>query len=88
MRARVLHAAGQVFAERGFSAASLDQVAAAAGFTKGAVYSSFGSKDELFLALMDAEVARRVEEVEAALRTTTDLPGALAAVGADRKSVV
>ncbi|MGY5884405.1 TetR/AcrR family transcriptional regulator [Modestobacter lacusdianchii] len=82
VRARVLHAAGQVFAERGFSAASLDQVAAAAGFTKGAVYSSFGSKDELFLALMDAEVARRVEEVEAALRTTTDLPGALAAVGA------
>ena len=57
VRGRVLQAAGEVFAERGFAAASLDQVAAAAGFTKGAVYSNFGSKDELFLALMEAEVA-------------------------------
>jgi len=79
----VLQAAAQVFAERGFAAASLDQVAAAAGFTKGAVYSNFGSKDELFLALMADEVAGRVEVVEAALRQTSDLPGALAAVGAE-----
>jgi AcrR family transcriptional regulator len=83
VRTRVLRAAGEVFAERGFAGASLDQVAAAAGFTKGAVYSNFGSKDELFLALMTAEVARRVDVVEAALRTTSDLPGALAAVGAE-----
>jgi len=83
VRSRVLRAAGQVFAERGFTAATLDQVAAAAGFTKGAVYSNFGSKDELFLALMQAEVAARVEAVEEALRRTTDLPGALAAVGAE-----
>ena len=83
VRARVLEAAGQVFAERGFAAASLDQVAAAAGFTKGAVYSNFGSKDELFLALMAEEGARRVAAVEAALARTTDLPGALAAVGAE-----
>src|SRR4051794_38058500 len=83
VRARVLQAAGEVFAERGFAAASLDQVAAAAGFTKGAVYSNFGSKDELFLALMTDEVARRVEVVEAALRETTDLADALAAVGTE-----
>jgi AcrR family transcriptional regulator len=83
VRARVLRAAGEVFAERGFAAASLDQVAAAAGFTKGAVYSNFGSKDELFLALMTAEVARRVDAVETALRGTVDLPGALAAVGTE-----
>jgi AcrR family transcriptional regulator len=83
VRSRVLQAAGEVFAERGFAAASLDQVAAAAGFTKGAVYSNFGSKDELFLALMEDEAARRVEVVEAALRTTGDLAGALAAVGAE-----
>lgn len=79
----MLQAAAGVFAERGFAAASLDQVAAAAGFTKGAVYSSFRSKDDLFLALMEAEAARRVEVVEAALRTTDDLAGALAAVGAE-----
>jgi AcrR family transcriptional regulator len=83
VRSRVLQAAGAVFAERGFAAASLDQVAAAAGFTKGAVYSNFGSKDELFLALMEEEAARRVEVVEATLRTTGDLAGALAAVGTE-----
>ena len=81
VRARILQAAGAVFAERGFAGASLDQVAAAAGFTKGAVYSNFASKDELFLALMTEEVARRVDLVEAALARTADLPGALAAVG-------
>jgi AcrR family transcriptional regulator len=83
VRSRVLQAAGAVFAERGFAAASLDQVAAAAGFTKGAVYSNFGSKDELFLALMKEEAARRVQVVETTLRTTSDLAGALAAVGAE-----
>jgi AcrR family transcriptional regulator len=83
VRTRVLQAAAEVFAERGFSGASLDQVAASAGFTKGAVYSNFASKDELFLALMTDQVARRVAAVEAALEQTTDLPGALAAVGAE-----
>jgi AcrR family transcriptional regulator len=80
VRSRVLQAAGEVFAERGFAAASLDQVAAAAGFTKGAVYSSFASKDELFLALMAEEVQRRVDGIEAALQAAPDLTAALAAV--------
>jgi AcrR family transcriptional regulator len=83
VRSRVLQAAGEVFAERGFAAASMDQVAAAAGFTKGAVYSNFASKDELFLALMAEEVQRRVDGVSAALQTATDLPAALAAVNAE-----
>ena len=51
-RARLLQAAGEVFARRGYDRASLDEVAAAAGLTKGAVYSSFAGKDELFYALM------------------------------------
>ena len=83
VRARVLQAAAEVFAERGFAGASLDQVAAAAGFTKGAVYSNFAGKDELFLALMADEATRRVDAVEEAMRTTTDLPGVLAAVSAE-----
>jgi AcrR family transcriptional regulator len=57
-RARLLQAAGEVFADRGYDRASLDDVAAAAGLTKGAVYSSFASKDELFYALM----AERIDE--------------------------
>lgn len=52
-RADLLEAAVSVFAERGYHGASVDQVADAAGFTKGAVYSNFSSKEELFLALFD-----------------------------------
>ncbi|HEV3352745.1 MAG TPA: TetR/AcrR family transcriptional regulator [Acidimicrobiales bacterium] len=51
-RSHLLAAAAQVFAEKGFHAATLDQIADAAGFSKGAVYSNFASKDELFLALI------------------------------------
>jgi len=49
-----------VFTERGYDRASLEQVAALAGFSKGAVYSNFASKDELFLALMDQQVRARI----------------------------
>jgi AcrR family transcriptional regulator len=59
VRTRVLDAAAKVFADRGFAEASIDDIAAAAGFTKGAVYSNFASKDELFFALMDQQIAVR-----------------------------
>jgi len=84
-RARLLKAAGEVFAERGYDRASLDDVVAAAGLTKGAVYSSFASKDELFYALMRERIGERLELVaEAAERQSTvedvtrDAGGALA----------
>lgn len=83
VRTRVLEAAAAVVAERGLAGATLDQVAATAGFTKGAVYSNFASKDELFLALLQAQVSARVEGVERALRGAPDLPAALAAAGRD-----
>ena len=57
-RQSLLEAAARVFAERGFHGATLDDVAAAAGFTKGAVYSNFKSKDDLFLALLEHHVAQ------------------------------
>jgi AcrR family transcriptional regulator len=50
----LLQAAAQVFAERGYHAASIDEVAAAAGYTKGAVYSNFKNKEDLFLALIES----------------------------------
>jgi TetR/AcrR family acrAB operon transcriptional repressor len=53
-RSRILEAAGQVFARKGFRAASLDEVAAAAGLTKGAIYWHFRSKNDLFFALVEA----------------------------------
>lgn len=52
-RQRLLDAAFSVFSERGYHAASIDSIAEEAGFSKGAVYSNFASKEELFLALLD-----------------------------------
>ena len=52
-RAQLIDAAAAVFARRGFVAASLDEVAEETGLTKGAVYSNFDSKQELFQAVID-----------------------------------
>ncbi|MFI6740958.1 TetR/AcrR family transcriptional regulator [Nonomuraea sp. NPDC050451] len=51
-RLKLLQAAEKVFAERGIHGASLDEVAASAGLTKGAVYSNFDGKEDLLLAVM------------------------------------
>jgi AcrR family transcriptional regulator len=51
-RLKLLEAAEKVFAERGVQGASLDEVAAEAGLTKGAVYSNFDGKEDLLLAVM------------------------------------
>jgi len=64
-RARLLDAAGPVFARRGFHAATIDEVADAAGYTKGAVYSNFANKDDLVLALLDQRMAAQLQQVEA-----------------------
>lgn len=58
-RQHLLDAAAIVFTRNGFHGSTLDEVATTAGFTKGAVYSNFKSKDELFLALLDERVERR-----------------------------
>lgn len=52
-RERLLDAAEVVFARDGYAGATLDEVAAAAGLTKGAVYSNFDSKEDMFFALID-----------------------------------
>jgi AcrR family transcriptional regulator len=52
-RTRLLEAAGLVFARKGVAEASLDDIAAEAGLTKGAVYSNFASKEDLINALLD-----------------------------------
>jgi len=57
-RELLLDAAIDVFAEKGYHGASLDDVADAAGFTKGAVYSNFTRKSDLFRALLERETAR------------------------------
>jgi AcrR family transcriptional regulator len=61
-RALLLAAARRVFLERGYFAATLDQIADEAGFSKGAVYSRFASKAEMFLALLEDRIAERAAQ--------------------------
>jgi len=65
-RRRLLDAARRVFLRRGFAGASLDMVVREAGLTKGAVYSRFRSKADLFLALLDERITGRIAEMGAA----------------------
>ncbi|MGI5206655.1 TetR/AcrR family transcriptional regulator [Spirillospora sp. CA-108201] len=58
-RAALLAAAERLWAERGIHGASLDDIAAAAGLTKGAVYSNFAGKTDLLLALMERITSSR-----------------------------
>jgi AcrR family transcriptional regulator len=67
-RQHLLEAAAIVFARDGFQGSSLDEIAATAGFTKGAVYSNFKSKDDLFLAVLE----QRFERAHAAIRGALD----------------
>jgi AcrR family transcriptional regulator len=62
-RAALVDAAAKVFVERGFGGASVEAIAAEAGYTRGAFYSNFASKEELFVALLQErgfELARSV----------------------------
>ena len=52
-RRRLIEAAAAVIAEKGFDRASLEEIAALAGMTRGAVYGNFKNKEELFLALIE-----------------------------------
>ena len=81
-RSELLDTARRVFVERGYHGASLDLVAREAGYTKGAVYSAFGSKGQMFLAVWEREVEQRWSRIEreAADADPADIP---ARTGAD-----
>jgi len=76
-RARLLEGALDVFAERGFHGASVEDICDRAGFTRGAFYSNFASKDELVLALFQATTDRLLEQIAALLPGLADQPGTL-----------
>ncbi|MGE2713393.1 TetR/AcrR family transcriptional regulator [Mycolicibacterium litorale] len=54
----LLDAAEEVFARKGLTGAALEEIADAAGFTRGAIYSQFGAKEKLFLAVVDRQRER------------------------------
>ncbi len=68
-RAKLIAAARRAFAEKGFAAASMDELTAEAGLTRGALYHNFGDKKGLFAAVVaqvDGEMADRARQVAAA----------------------
>jgi AcrR family transcriptional regulator len=65
-RSCLMESAARLIASRGLERASVEEVADGAGFTKGAFYANFKSKEELFLAMLDERFAQRVEEADRA----------------------
>jgi AcrR family transcriptional regulator len=61
-RALVLAAARRVFLARGYHAATLDEIADEAGFSRGVVQSRFGNKSDLFLSLLEERIAERAAQ--------------------------
>jgi AcrR family transcriptional regulator len=69
-RERLLDAAARVFAERGYRAASVEDVAVEAGVTKGALYWNFKSKEDVLFALLDERVDQPVQALIEHARAT------------------
>lgn len=71
-RQKLVESAEEVFAERGIDGASVEEIARRAGYTKGAFYANFDSKEELFLTIVDERFTREAARVEAMLGEGTD----------------
>jgi len=59
-RDTLVSSAAAVFARRGYEGASLEEIADAAGFTRGAIYKNFGGKEDLFFAVADRDFTERL----------------------------
>ncbi len=78
-RVKLIAAARKAFAEKGYSAASMDELTAEVGLTRGALYHNFGDKRGLLAAVVDqidSEMASRAQEIGA--RAGNDWQGLLA----------
>ena len=81
-RERLVEVARELFLADGYAGTSLDKVAVAAGFSKGAVYSNFSGKEELCMAVLDTIHEEQIEGVVAAFTADTDLEGRIDAFAA------
>lgn len=84
-RGEVLAAARRVFLARGYAGATLEAVADAAGFSKGVVYSQFGGKADLFLALLEQRIEERAAQNRAIAERQRGLDGLRALLRAARR---
>jgi AcrR family transcriptional regulator len=66
-REKLFEAAARVFEEQGIGGASIEVIAAAAGFTRGAFYSNFKSKDELIIAMLEDHVEQSINRIHGLL---------------------
>jgi AcrR family transcriptional regulator len=82
-RSELIDAAEDLFSANGFHPTSLDAVADAAGYTKGAVYSNFSSKEDLFFAVYERRVDRYLEDVAPRLAGADDVKEGVLGVIAD-----
>ena len=78
-RERIVAAADALFIERGFHASSVGDIAAAAGYTKGAVYSNFAAKEDVFFAVYERRAERGIAELERVFASAA-VPDALDAI--------
>lgn len=66
-RAKLIESATHLYLQNGYAATSTDQVAEAAGFSRGALYSNFKSKEDLALAVLDSHTEEQFQEIVAAV---------------------
>src|SRR3954453_3244670 len=82
-RTASIDAPADVFSKRGFHAASLEEIAETAGFTRGAIYKNFENKEELFFAVVERRIdahLNRFREVLAEDKAAAPAPARLAAL--------
>jgi AcrR family transcriptional regulator len=82
-RRDLLDAAARVFAHQGFQGASVEAISEEAGFSRGAVYSNFTSKEDLFLALWEERIERRRRELREVMQRAGDPAAGLAPASAN-----
>lgn len=87
-RAKLLEAGRTVFVRDGYRRASLDRVAAEAGFTKGAVYGNFATKADLLLAIYEERSTARAEAIAATAAEASDLDDLRRRMVADWRRVI
>ncbi len=85
-RTCLMRSAVRVFARRGMVHGSIDEVAAEAGYTKGAFYANFASKEELFLAMLDERFSERLSQLERLTATGADIEDQAREAGDDFSS--
>lgn len=71
-RARLIQSAEKIFARDGFEVAKLEEIAADAGYTRGAFYANYESKEDLFFDLLEREISSRISALEREMAKVRD----------------